>query len=443
MQKVVQQLKDNKKAVVTVVALFIAAWLYNTLSPYTADDYTYMYSFADKARITNPLQIFGSLWAHYLTINGRILPHFFVQFFLIFPKWLFNIVNAMAYVFLVHLMLGITGKHKFSVLMYIAVPIAFWAYMPAYGSVFLWLTGSANYFWGYLFSLLYMKVYIDLYRNPMKTFSNKGIWIFSVCSALFGAYSEMISFPVVFICFVILCILIYEEKEIKKYWKYVIPIVTAAAGYLTMVFCPAEVTVKEGLSLGYLFKNFIDIFETYYLCTQSLLIIWAVLFVLAVWFKSDRKARVISICFLAISVISMAMLSVARYVVARHYATSVFFMIAAVVVLMQSLRGKGNVESIIYCICAYVIMSNLWNLWDGTYDIYDIHRRCAERDAYIYEQVNSGNDDVLTVPVITPLTKYSCKYDLIDIRIDDADPWPNAEIAKYYGLGKIYGIKPE
>jgi len=352
-------------------------------------------------------------------------------------------VNAMAYVFLVHLMLGITGKHKFSVLMYIAVPIAFWAYMPAYGSVFLWLTGSANYFWGYLFSLLYMKVYIDLYRNPMKTFSNKGIWIFSVCSALFGAYSEMISFPVVFICFVILCILIYEEKEIKKYWKYVIPIVTAAAGYLTMVFCPAEVTVKEGLSLGYLFKNFIDIFETYYLCTQSLLIIWAILFVLAVWFKSDRKARVISICFLAISVISMAMLSVARYVVARHYATSVFFMIAAVVVLMQSLRGKGNVESIIYCICAYVIMSNLWNLWDGTYDIYDIHRRCAERDAYIYEQVNSGNDDVLTVPVITPLTKYSCKYDLIDIRIDDADPWPNAEIAKYYGLGKIYGIKPE
>lgn len=443
MQKVVETIKKNKLMVLVVTGMFFVALIYNALTPYTTDDFTYMYSFTDKERITSPLQIFSSLWSHYMTINGRVLPHVFVQFFAIFPKWIFNIANAAAFVGIIYMVLQIACDKKLNALMFIAVPVAFWAFVPAYGAVFLWMTGSANYSWAYLFALLYMKVYIDLYRNPGKVFADRGIIIFSICSALFGAYSEMVSFPVVFICFILLCITMYEERNIKKYWKYVIPIVTAAMGYLTMVFCPAEVTLKEGLTVGLVFKNFIDVFETYYQCTQGLLITWAILFVLAVWFKSDRKLRVISIGFLAISVISMAMLSVARYVAARHYATSVFFLIVAVVVLMQSLRERGNVECVIYCICAYVIMANLWSLWDGTYDIYDVHRRCNEREAYILEQVQNGNDDVLTVPLIMPLTKYSCKYDLVDLRIDDADPWPNAEIAKYYGLNKIYGRKAE
>ena len=110
---------------------------------------------------------------------------------------------------------------------------------------------------------------------------------------------------------------------------------------------------------------------------------------------------------------------------------------------MQSFRGKGNIECIAYCIAAYVIAANLWSLWEGTYDIYDVYRRTEAREAYIYEQVESGNVDTLTVPVIVPLTKYSCKYDLMDLRMDDTDPWPNAEIAKYYGLKKIYGAKTE
>lgn len=440
MQKIVQKVKENKKVTIALIAMFLFALVYNAMSPYTADDYSYMLSFSDGTRITNPIQIFGSLLNHYLRINGRILPHFFVQFFMIFPKWVFNIVNAGVYVGLIWLVLNVAGNRKFNILMYIAVPVAFWKFVPAYGTIFLWMTGSANYLWAYFFSLLYMKVYINLYRNPDKTYSSKGMAIFSVLSALFGAYSEMVSFPVVFICFIILCIMMYDEKSVKKYWSYVIPIVTAACGYLTMVLCPAEVTVKEGLSLSYIFKNMIDIFEDYYQCSQMLLVAWAVLMAIAVCFKVDRKTRVISGCFLAISLISMAMLSVASYVVARHYATTIFYLIVAVVVLMQALVEKGQIKCVSYCICAYLIASNVWNLWEGTYDIYDVNRKCAEREAYICEQVERGCE-VLEVPIITPLTKYSCKYDLIDISEDYSEPWPNSEIARYYGLKEIYGVK--
>lgn len=438
MQKMIREIKKNKKAVITIAIMFFIAVIYNALSPYTTDDYAYMFSFADGTRITNPLHIFESLGRHYLIVHGRILPHFFVQLLMIFPKWIFNIMNAVVFAWLIYLALQITGKKSFSVLMYIAVPIAFWVYIPAYGQIFLWMTGSMNYCWAYLFSLIYMKFYIGLYQNPSKIMGTKAITGLSAYSLFFGAYSELISFPVVFICFIIVCLVMYEERNIKKYWKYCIPMFTGALGYLTMLLSPAESTRQAELSLGFIFKNFIDVFEVYFQCGRPLLIAWAILMVIVICFKIDKKAVVISGCFFGINLISMAMLSVASYVVSRHYAIPIFYVLVAIIVLLQALREKGQIECVSYCICAYVIVISLWSLWEGTYDIYDVNRRNAEREAYIYEQVESGVEE-LTVPIIRPLTKYSCKYDLMDLRTDDAEPWPNSEIAEYYGLEKIYG----
>lgn len=436
-------IEKNKKAIVTISITFVVALIYNMLSPYTTDDYAYMYSFADSVRIVNPLQIFSSLWSHYLTIHGRILPHFFVQFFMIFPKWVFNIVNAAVFVSLIGLMMSVYGKKKFSATLFLTIPIVFWVYTPAYGQIYLWMTGSMNYCWAYLFSLIYIKFYIDLYCKPKQMLGNKALAGLALYSLFFGAYSELVSFPVIFICFILVCLVMVEEKSILKYWKYCIPMVTGAIGYLTMLLSPAESTRGAELSVGLIFKRLIDVFEIYYQCAYQLLIIWAVLLVIVVYFKMDKKAAIVSVLFFFISLISMAMLSVASYVVARHYAIPIFYLIAAIVVLIQTLRGHDRIECIVYCICAYVIMTSLWSLWEGTYDIYDVNRRHRQREEYIQEQIASGNDDVLTLPTIQPLTKYSCKYDLMDLRTDDTESWPNAAIAKYYGLNKIYGKKSE
>ena len=443
MQKVVQTFKENKKTAIVLGIMFLVAFIYNAMSPYTTDDYAYMYSFADGAKISNPFQIFGSLWEHYMTVHGRILPHFFVQFFMIFPKWIFNIVNAAVFVGIIWMMIHVYEKKNFSALLVVAIPIAFWIYTPAYGQIYLWMTGSMNYCWAYLFSLIYMKFYIDLYRNPKQLLSNKSLAGLALYSLFFGAYSELVSFPVIFICFILVCLVMLEEKSILKYWKYCIPMVTGAIGYLTMLLSPAESTRGAELSLGLIFKRLIDVFETYYQCAYPLLIIWAVLLIIVVYFKLDKKAVIVSVSFFVINLISMAMLSVASYVVSRHYAIPIFYLMVAIVVLMQALRERGQIECVVYCICAYVIMTSVWSLWEGTYDIYDVSRRQQQRDTYIQEQIANGNADVLTLPTIQPLTKYSCKYDLMDLRTDDSEPWPNAAIAKYYGLDKIYGEKAE
>lgn len=439
MQRLIRFGKENKQFVAGTTLVFILALVYNTLSPYTTDDYAYMYSAVTGERITNIFQIFPSLWDDYMNIHGRIVPHFFLQLFLIGPKWIFNIVNAAMQALLIWLMMRISGSKQYnSLLFWLAIPVALWAFIPAYGQVFFWMSGIVNYSWCYVFALLYMNFYVKLYRNPEKVMGNKKIAILCVYGLFFGAYSELVSFPAVFVSFVILGIVMYKEHAIKKYWKYVIPVVTAAMGYLTMVLSPAQSSRQGEMVLGTILKKLIDVFEEYYLCSEKLLVVWAVLLVLAVCFVADKKKIVISVALLVVSIISIAMLSVASYAVARHYANGLFFLLTAIVVLMQALCEKGNVKCVSYCICAYVIVSNLWSMWEGTYDIYSVYKQQMVREAYIYEQRDA---DVVYVPLITTSTKYSCKYDLLDMQVNDIEPWPNTAIAKYYGVKEIYGIK--
>ena len=81
--------------------------------------------------------------------------------------------------------------------------------------------------------------------------------------------------------------------------------------------------------------------------------------------------------------------------------------------------------------------------WEGSYDSYRVHKEQTARDITIESAVSAG-DTVIGVPIITSTTKYCCKYGLLDMNGKDSDdPFPNAYIAKYYGLDKIYVIYPD
>lgn len=440
MQKVVGLIKENKSLTIKVGILFLIAFIYNTLSPYTTDDYAYMYSAVTGDRITNIYQIVQSLWDDYLNIHGRVVPHFFLQLLLIGPKWIFNLVNAGMYVALVWLLLHVTNDGRGTkLLLWITVPVALWVYTPAFGQVFLWASGTVNYSWCYVFALIYLKIYISLYLQPEKCLGKKQLWALYIYSFFFGAYSELVSFSVVFVSFLLLCMVMYEKRNVKEYWTHAIPMVTAAAGYLTMLLSPAQKNRKGDLALGAIGKKLIDVFEEYYQLVQLLLVVLAVLLVIAICYSVEKKKIIVSISLLTVNFISMAMLSVASYTVGRHYANCVIFILAAIIVLMQALIEKGTIKSVPYCLCAYILVTSIWGLWEGSYDIYFVHKQHVAREEYIYEQKELGNADIVYVPLIYSATKYSCKYDLLDMQTNDAEPWPNTAIAKYYGVKEIYG----
>lgn len=85
----------SKTIIISSFFIFIVMLILNSLTPLCTDDYVYSYSFAEGKideyiKIDNILDIFPSMYNHAFTQNGRLVAHFFTQFFLMYSKILFN-----------------------------------------------------------------------------------------------------------------------------------------------------------------------------------------------------------------------------------------------------------------------------------------------------------------------------------------------------------------
>ena len=73
---------NSRKVYLSILfIIFMLMLLCNILTPKIVDDFSYHFSFATGERITNVFQIFPSMMAHAEKMNGRLIPHFFVQLF--------------------------------------------------------------------------------------------------------------------------------------------------------------------------------------------------------------------------------------------------------------------------------------------------------------------------------------------------------------------------
>lgn len=448
----VKELKKNRKLVISVLILGMYVLMLNAMTPYIADDFQYMYSFQNGDRITSLWQIFPSLYHHYMHEIGRIVPHFFAQLFLMGPKAIFNLFNTVFFLILVYVMLKSSEyRTNFSVIMWFLVPVLFWRFVPCFGQIFLWEDGSFNYLWSFTFGAVYLIPYLKLYLYGEQGWfksngKGKSGWKIALCiyAFFYGNYSENVSFSTIFISFIMLVLVMTEKRKIKEYLCFVYPVICGAIGYLFMLFSPGETSHIGSRGLSEVLKSMIDVCEKFYGTQQKLIVIWAVLMVISIYYKIPKKRVIVSVLMICISAINVLMVSLGSYLQERALAAGVVFLIWAIVVLLQSLRGisetKPSVtECAALCIGIYMIAGSLLSLWDGTYDIYETNRRNSAREAYILEQAASGVKE-LTVSQIEPATTYCAKYGLADIFTKEQDAiWLNKAIAEYYGLDMIYG----
>ena len=88
----------NKKWVaLTLLATGVLFYFMNVYTPMSGDDFLYMYSFYDGMRIESIRDILVSQYAHYFSMNGRVIVHFLAQFFHLLGKPIFNGINVIAF----------------------------------------------------------------------------------------------------------------------------------------------------------------------------------------------------------------------------------------------------------------------------------------------------------------------------------------------------------
>lgn len=423
-------------AAVAVVLFFCL----NRLTPYVADDYIYMYSFADRARLTSLGQLFESMYWHCFKMNGRLIAHALAQFFLMFPKWVFDAVNAAV---LSGLLLGmyrlVNRGEKTNLLLLLGMSAAFWRYLPAFGQVMLWEVGAINYAWALVLGLVYLTPFVRFCLEgepPAWKSWQKGLFL--LFGVVFGSYTEVTSFIGIFLGILLLLAgrLLNGGKRAGRVRWLAGAVGTACVGYVILLLMPAELSAKAGgFSFGALLQNIVTVTELMERYQLTLLVVWVCAFLLGVGLEAEPRRLALSFLLFLGGVAANYMLIVADYAPERCLCTSTMLFIlatgAVVPALLKTKRWETRLPAL--CLCGALCGMCLLSLVTGVYDIYETNRQFTHREAQIVAAREAGETEV-TVALIEPATKYSVFWGTKFLDTEDNDTWPNRNMAFYYGI---------
>ena len=429
---------NSSRLLLAVLSLgvFLLLLYCNLHTDLVADDYRYCFSYADGSRITAVSQIFPSMSAHRVSMNGRVIAHFLVQLFLMPPKMLFNIVNALLFLALVWLITDISGKESGkNALLFASVFGCMWLLQPEFGQVFLWLDGSINYLWCAVLCFVWLRPWTERFlsgRDP-----GKGTQLlFCLFSFVVGAYSENSTVALVFMALLFLLSAALWEKQKPVLWQ-IAALAAMLLGYLYLMLAPATAANKAAeMRFSVLLANFVET-ARYYLHFWPLIVCYVLFFVLAAKHGVEKKRRILSLIFLGGSLAGHFVLTFAMYTTGRSTYIGLLLLLAADVLLFVPLYEAGR-EKLLRALCAVCLAAVLCMVSVGVRDILRTDYLLDFNNALIEDCVRNGETDI-SIPRPYSETKYSALSGLGYLNLEDPGDWPNVYMARYYGAEILRG----
>ena len=436
MKKLIAFSRSRLLLLLFCLGFFAMMLLCNHWTDLIADDYRYCFSYADDTRIESVAQIFPSMAAHRQSMNGRVVPHFLVQLFLLLPKGIFDAVNALFFVLLVWLLHELTvGKGLPNPVLACVLFFAFWAFQPDFGQVFLWLTGSVNYLWCGVFSLLWLLPLVKSFRDELEPGRAVKV-LYVLFSFPVGAYSENGTVALVAMWLAFAAVDWFWFKKRPARWK-LLALAAMLAGFAYMMSAPAETVNKSAeMTIPVLLGNFVETGRMY-LRFWPLLLCFPLFYVLALYRKVDLKTRLLSLVLLFGSLAGQFVLTFAMYCAGRSMHIALVLLLAADAVLLSRLYDlPGRNLLIALCCAGGLLMARSCSI--GLPDIRDTHYRLQYNEDFILDCAARGEREV-QLPRPYAKSSWSALEGLAYLNTEDPGDWPNVYMAKYYGVDKVVG----
>lgn len=416
--------------------IFLLLLLCNFMTKEIADDFSYHFSWSNGQRIDSIGDIIPSMKVHYAGTNGRVVAHFFAQMFEMYPKWVFNTLNAGLFTLMIGLMYYICGGKKTDNVLLLCIFGAVWIFTPAFGQVYLWLDGACNYLWGAVVGFLYLIPFVNdyLFDKPIRSvWAKLGMVIFAF---FMGAYSENGSAAFVGISVLLQLAMLIMQKKRLTVWGPA-SVASACVGFYLMVTAPGTLRNKGGeWSLGFFRENFITALEKYRKL-EILLIALCILLVLACMRKRSPKKIVLSLIFTAGSLAANFMMMAAAYYADRSMIFCTVLLVVAVAILFDEVLADCYQE-LAACTAAVLALYTVFFIFIGVNDIFYTGSRMRKNEAYIVECREQGIMDV-KVPLFISKTKYSASNGLLYLSTETSSVWPNTSMAKYFEVNSVIG----
>lgn len=441
-------ISEKKQFLFLLILVGLLFFMCNLLTPYVADDYTYMggKSLAD---------IVHKEYIQYLNMNGRSIAHFLARIFLVPNKLVFDIVNTFVFLWLTLCIYfhanGTDRKNKtpgHSIIGYFFIPCALWLFVDVIGQTCLWLVGTCNYMWGATWIMSLLLPYSLYFLHGQKKVCSHwyqciGLFVLAVIA---GWSSENTSGAMIMI---ILGWIVYAKLTKTKLQAWMFSgFAGSLIGYGMLVFSPghsarAEEYVDDRnilIILGERFSN-----ATEFLFTKQLVLILLLAFFLVLHIYQKKSLAIIyaeGLFGLAAFAAEYALiLSPGRQTDRVTFGVTVLFTIACSIGLAYT-----AVELQVWKICrslaaTVLVLFTFSQGVMGTYDMACSYKAATARVAYTESMIDKGAKRIM-VPFITPepATGYSAQYLLSDISAVP-DYWTNRVFADHYGLESVKAVE--
>ena len=408
------------------------------LTPMVSDDYAYCFSWADWTRIRHVSQIIPSMAEHRNVTNGRVIVHGLVQLLLLLPRPVYCVLNALNAVLLCALirhLISLSARKQELIILLFGICF-FCCFLPAFGENVLWLDGSLNYFWGLSCSLLFLFPFLTDYLDLSHQGSSFVSVLRLILAFVFGTWSENAS-----LVFLFLAVCLYLLQWIKSRQFRLFPLLWIAAalvGYVFLMTAPATVGRAGAPSISVIGYNFRVVFNAAHKYLLWPLLIWAVLFALAVSYHVEKRLLLSSGLLLVGALLAHLSYTFAAYFVPRHLCTTVFLLLLATVLLLAGLcRAERSVFSGVALACLSVLF--LLQFPVGVLDVAISWHKHQLREQQINTALAAGQRSVV-LENYYPYTAYAVSFELNPV---DSTVGPNINIADYYGLDEVLGVDAE
>ena len=426
--------RSRTVAALILGCIFLLLLFCNRETDLVADDYRYCFSFLDDSRIESVGQIFPSMAAHRDSMNGRVIAHFFAQLFLLLPKGIFNVLNALFFILLVWLVADPSGKEEPNALLLLAVFGCLWILQTDFGQVFLWLDGSVNYLWCAVFCLFWLRPWVRHFLTGEGP-SHAMRVLYCLFSLALGSYSENSTVAVVAMALLFLLIGLLRKQK-PEGWM-LLSLAAVLIGFSYLMLAPATAANKAAeMKLPVLLNNFVET-GSYYLRFWPLLLSYALFFLLLCGEDGAKERRLLALVFLFGSLAGHFVLTFALYCTGRSTYLGLILLLAANVVLFVPL-WEGGKKKLLGVLCAICLFFTACMVYSGVQDIRRTHVLLSFNEDLITECVRNGERDI-QVPRPYAGTKYSALSGLGYLDTEDAGNWLNVYMARYYGADSILG----
>lgn len=422
------------------VGIFLILFIFNLLTPYASDDFTYRLSFATGEPLQNFWQIFPSMAVHAQTMNGRISAHFLVQLFMLVPPIVFDAVNALLFCTQIALILSFSSNAKHHSLLAATVFCAIFLFEPMFGQINLWQDGAVNYLWSVVIILIYLQPFSSCFLSGKTQFnsilSRIGFFIFSF---FMGSYSETASSAAIFMsALLFLADVLHNHRKLSIFKLSCI--LSAFVGYISIYLAPAQWNNKSTeLSLRTLLYNFKEATSIYF--SFGILVYAAlVLLILNYYKKTSTKTIIMGLVFIAGSLAANYIMVLAAYYHERSSVSAFILLLIADVILLVPLLDNLQWKPFVVSASSVLILSCLPVMLSAGLDVAYGYLHVMENRRQIAAAKESGIYEVV-LPVISPATEHSAFYDLKYLDTTDCNSWPNAAMAKYYEVESILGAE--